>query len=302
MKPTQSQPHSLETLAFRSIGCLLTCILMSSALHGEELATVKLEQAGASISKVSKQSSQLEIEFHLTGRDLTDEQLAPIADLAEVAFLNLRDTRITDEGLKHLRMLRKLRSLHLERTAVTDKGIAQLAELANLEYLNLYGTKVGDRGLRHLAKLKKLRSLYLWQTEVTDDGVAQLRKALPVVKVVRGLDFSDLPEFALVKPEPIKPTGELKFVRTSSRDAAPKSENGENTTVIFENKSAQPVRLYWIDYGNGLKLYGTLKPNELREQNTYENNSWLVTDEKDGPLGYFVATAEVTKAVIPKAQ
>lgn len=42
---------------------------------------------------------------------------------------NLQTSRVTDQGLKHLGKLRKLRALFLYRTKVTDAGLAQLAAL-----------------------------------------------------------------------------------------------------------------------------------------------------------------------------
>ena len=39
-----------------------------------------------------------------------------------------------------------------------------------------------------------------------------------------------------------------------------------------------------------------------RTQNTYSNNTWLITDQKDKRLGYFIATPQVSKAMIPAPQ
>ena len=69
--------------------------------------------------------------------------------------------------------------------------------------------------------------------------------------------------------------------------------------VFFENKSQQPVRVYWITYDGGRKLYATLAPGKLRQQNTYANNIWLITDLKDNPLGFFIIGSKDALAVIP---
>ena len=124
---------------------------------------------------------------------------------------------------------------------------------------------------------------------------------LPDLKIVRGIDLSKLPsKFPPPEPKRAKPTKQLKFVAVTSRDDAPKrSTNGDNTQVFFENKSKQKVKIYWITYGGGLKLYGELTPGGTRQQNTYSNNAWLITDEGDKPLGYFVVKPEEALAVIP---
>jgi hypothetical protein len=59
------------------------------------------------------------------------------------------------------------------------------------------------------------------------------------------------------------------------------------------------VKIYWVNFGGGLKLYGKLAPGETHNQNTYSNAIWLITDEEEKPLGYFRATRKVGKAVIP---
>ena len=80
---------------------------------------------------------------------------------------------------------------------------------------------------------------------------------------------------------------------------APKSKNGNYTAIIFENKSGRPVNLVWVSYDGDLQAYGQLAPGATRTQNTYSNNTWLITDQKDKHLGYFIATPQVSKALIP---
>ena len=55
-----------------------------------------------------------------------------------------------------------------------------------------------------------------------------------------------------------------------------------------------------MPYGGGLRYYGTSKPGAKREQNTYVNATWVVTNENDQPLGYFRSTKKYGIAVIPK--
>ena len=95
------------------------------------------------------------------------------------------------------------------------------------------------------------------------------------------------------------PSEKLKWTEVGD-DLPPKSVSGSSTTVIFQNKAGQKVKIFWVEYGGGLKLYGELKPGGTRKQSTFANASWLITDEKDKPLGYFRTTPKVGLAVIPK--
>ena len=61
----------------------------------------------------------------LTGT-VTDAGLRELADFQNLAWLDLRDTRVTDAGLKELAGLKKLSTLLLQDTRVTDAGIAEL--------------------------------------------------------------------------------------------------------------------------------------------------------------------------------
>lgn len=250
---------------------------------------------------VRLRGEEWEVDFHLRGRGLTDKGLVHVAALKKVAWLNLSNTKITSAGLLHLKGLKKLRWLHLEKTEVRDNGIEHLAGLTNLEYLNLYATNITDKALEQLKGCKNLKRLYIWQTKVTDAGVARLEKTLPELKIVRGVDLSKLASSIPTELEKQKPKVALKWIAVSSRREAPaRSENGLNCQILFENKSTRPVKLYWIGYGGGaLKLYATLAPGATREQNSYARNVWLITDENDRPLGYFVVQQDDSHAVIP---
>ena len=242
--------------------------------------------------------NQWDIQFQLRGRDLTDAGLADVAKLGNVVELNLRDTKITSAGLVHLKGLAKLTRLHLERTNVGDEGIANLTKLTTLEYLNLYGTKITDKSLDHLAGLKNLRQLYVWQTDVTDAGIAKFKKALPAVSVVKGIDLSTI--IPVAKEEP-KPENDLKWLPEGGDEKPPaKSVTGEFIFVRFINERDKPVKLFWIDYGGKPKLYGVIEPGDQRRQSTYEGAVWMLADERDKPLGYFVTGREFARAIIPK--
>lgn len=277
---------------------LLTSIGLSNALADDSAAIADIKKAGGLVLPWPGAENAWEVEFHLRGRDLKDKGLAQVAALKTIASLNLRDTQITSAGLKHLAGLSQLRRLHLERTAVDDAGIIHLAKLSQLEYLNLYGTQITDKALEQLTGLKNLKQLYVWQTKVTDAGAAKLRKARPGLKLVQGVDLSKI---VIVKKEEPKPEDSLKWLASGGPDQPPaKSKPGSFITVTFQNKRNHPVKLYWIDYGGGKKLYGEIAQGAERRQNTYSDAVWLITDSQDKPLGSFVTGTKIAVAVIPK--
>jgi hypothetical protein len=127
-------------------------------------------ELGVSIAPLSQAEPWLACNASLN-KEFGDAELAKLAPLkANLCWLDLGGTKITDAGLAPVSELRNLTRLHLERTAITDAGLACVAKLRNLEYLNLYGTAATDAGLQHLRRLAKLQKLYLWKTKVTPDA------------------------------------------------------------------------------------------------------------------------------------
>lgn len=269
------------------------CFLASSASADDKEALAAIEKLGGAVRGVALDTDALEIDFHLQGDGLTDEGLVHLAGLKKVVNLHLGGTQVTDAGLVHLKGLSSLRRLHLENTGVGDGGLVYLKGLANLEYLNLYASKVTDEGLEHLVGLKKLRRLYLWQTEVTDEGADKLRKALADLTVNTGADLA-----SITPPGPPPKLIDLKWIPASTVKP-PRSRSGANTAIHFENKSGRKVKVYWISYEGNRQLYAELAVGGTRRQNTYLNNTWLITDEKDNPLGHFICMSGEGRAVIP---
>ena len=86
--------------------------------------------------------------------------------------------------MKRLKFLECL-ILRLRNTEVTDTGLKHLKGLKNLEKLELDNTQVTDAGLEHLKGVRDLEKLYLDNTQVTDAGVNELREALPNCQISR---------------------------------------------------------------------------------------------------------------------
>jgi Leucine-rich repeat (LRR) protein len=115
----------------------------------------------------------------------TPEDLAPLADLSELVWIDLQDSNVTDDALVRLASLPNLERLRLDETQITDAGLLHLAGLPKLHTLNLSSTKITDAGLAHLARLPNLKELYIQKTQVTPAGTAKLQQALPEADIVR---------------------------------------------------------------------------------------------------------------------
>jgi len=133
----------------------------------EELA----DELGISITALSPSEPWLQCNASLAGTNFSNADLAKLVPLAaNLRWLDLAGTAVTDAGLTPIAGMQSLMRLHLERTAVTDAGIARLKDLPELQYLNLHATAVSDAVLPSLKSLPKLRKVYLWQTQVSAEA------------------------------------------------------------------------------------------------------------------------------------
>jgi Leucine-rich repeat (LRR) protein len=131
-------------------------------------------------------------ELDLSGsQGLTDDGIRPLAKLSRLRVLDLSKTNVTDRGLRVLGELPSLESLSLSLTRITDDGAANLAACDALVRVNLAWTPSGDGALRALAGKPELRSVYTGNG-VTDAGLPLLHE-IPAFKTWRGEE----PEMAL---------------------------------------------------------------------------------------------------------
>jgi hypothetical protein len=91
----------------------------------------------------------------LCAAEITNKALLYIKDLKNLQVLDLRKTRVNDEGLKLLEQHNKnLKKLYLTWCPVTNKGLEHVGKLPNLEVLVLGRTPITDAGVMHLAGLR----------------------------------------------------------------------------------------------------------------------------------------------------
>ncbi len=83
----------------------------------------------------------------LENTGLSDEALPFIARLSWLEWLILGGTRISDDGLEHLRSMALLRALWVNNTGVSDAGLLRLDVLRKLSEINIQGSQATQSGL-----------------------------------------------------------------------------------------------------------------------------------------------------------
>jgi Leucine-rich repeat (LRR) protein len=150
------------------------------------------------------------IAVHLGRTWVGDTELLDLARLPKLTSLDLSHTRITDEGLLHLKSVTQIQDLNLYYAEqITDQGMTAIKGWKNLKRLNVRGTRISDGTLAIVGTLTGLESLDVAYTQITDNGLdalvplTQLRElslgrsklsdnALEVLRLMTTLQYLDL--------------------------------------------------------------------------------------------------------------
>jgi len=90
---------------------------------------------------------------------------------ADIASLEVKDEKLSDEDLRALSRFRKLKALDLNLCRdFGDEGIAHIARMTGLTALSIGGEKITDAGIAKLEALSRLNYLSLGSVRFTDVG------------------------------------------------------------------------------------------------------------------------------------
>src|SRR5262245_41787444 len=115
------------------------------------------------------------VAVNLRGSWINDAEMLQLAELPELEKLDLSHTRISDEGMLHLKAAPKIRDLSLFYSEwITDQGMTAIAGWKHLKRLNVRGTRISDVTLQLVSRITGLDALDIAQTAVTDNGLDYL--------------------------------------------------------------------------------------------------------------------------------
>ncbi len=138
-----------------------------------------------SLPQLTEQSFTALDELYLSHMEVGDDDLSGRALGADVPYLALGGTNITDSGLAQLTDLEQVRWIDLAKTRVTDAGVRHLAEIKSLVELDLSATPITDAALESLAGATGLRKLTITGTQVSEPAVRKLKQIRPQLEIVR---------------------------------------------------------------------------------------------------------------------
>jgi Leucine-rich repeat (LRR) protein len=112
------------------------------------------------------------VAVNLRGTWVSDVELIDIAALPDLERLDLSHTRISDEGMLHLKGANGIRELNLRYAEqITDQGMNAIKAWSKLTRLELRGTRISNGTLEIVSHLTGLEALDVANTQVTDNGL-----------------------------------------------------------------------------------------------------------------------------------
>ena len=116
--------------------------------------------------------------LRLLGSDFTDDDMRFVGSLEWLERVELRNTRVTDDGLKHLSSLTRLREFRLVGP-FTSNAFTHIATLKSLAYLQLEGTQISNVKPDRLKALSLLKGVEYRQSANNEPAAASVSAGSP---------------------------------------------------------------------------------------------------------------------------
>jgi Leucine-rich repeat (LRR) protein len=125
--------------------------------------------------KVQRDTAGNVVAVNLRGTWVDDVEMIDIARLPKLQRLDLSHTRITDEGMLHLKPASQIEDLNLYYAEwVTDQGMRAIKNWKKLKRLDVRGTRIANGTLEIVSHMPQLEALDISNTQITDNGMEML--------------------------------------------------------------------------------------------------------------------------------
>jgi internalin A len=125
--------------------------------------------------KVQRDAAGNVVGVNLRGTWVDNVEMIDIARLPKLQRLDLSHTRITDEGMLHLKPASQIEDLNLYYAEwVTDQGMTAIKNWKKLKRLDVRGTRISNGTLEIVSHMPQLEALDISNSQVTDNGMDML--------------------------------------------------------------------------------------------------------------------------------
>ncbi len=240
----------------------------------KDLRILIIDHAGSLVGTGMKYLENLPLrELRVENTMMKNVAMEHFCNIRTLQFLSIHDgINITDEGLKNLGKLKKLRMFELSSANISNRGMQYISNASELESLMLTRSmQVTDDSIPSVIRLSKLRSLNISDTGLTARGVTALARGRNNLSelVINGLPWSDqsiealasMPSLVLLSMENtnvtddlVKKITRLKGLQCLNLEAGKLSANGVKTLTALPNLSQLHLRnpVVSLDFLNSL--------------------------------------------------
>jgi hypothetical protein len=121
----------------------------------------------------------------LSRKCITNDTMVRLRKLADLRYLTITDSSVTDAGWRSLEDLPHLKGLILGGSNVNDTTLSHVKGLTELRHLSVGQTCVTDAGLRYVEGLPQLTMVEVsLNDKITADGVRELKRARPTLEII----------------------------------------------------------------------------------------------------------------------
>jgi len=135
--------------------------------------------------------------IYLYDTNITGKGFIYLKEIKRLGGFVFDGSTISDIGLMYLSEIQyeeEVENLNLRNTKITDEGMKYIAKMKiGKAYISLFNTKVTDEGIKYLAGFKELKEIDLRETKVTDKGGKRLQEQLPNTEIYWGKYIPDTP-------------------------------------------------------------------------------------------------------------
>lgn len=119
----------------------------------------------------------------VNAENITNDGMKHVAKVPRLKELLIAGTSISDDGIKHLQNMEAFEHVCMDNTKVTDGAMQYIKKWNDVTMLHFIGTNVTDAGLKQLFGLRRIKQMYVGRTKVTKDGIKEIQKTWPRVQL-----------------------------------------------------------------------------------------------------------------------
>lgn len=237
--------------AMISLRGVLTLWLAAGALSASD----SLDWISALGGKVTHDGAGNIVAVDLRGTWVDDSDLIELAKMPRLEKLDLSHTRISDEGMIHLRPAPGITDLNLYYAEqVTDHGMSAIKDWTRLKRLNLRGTRISDGTLEIVSHLTQLEALDVGNTPVTDNGLDSLMTLINLKELSLGRRPESDNEIAVLRLLPTLTYLNLSGPSGAERPDSASRRGGESgpmrTDLVHAISELTNLRVLKLGYSN----------------------------------------------------